>query len=61
MWGNFLLNLSPVGFRPSYYRVRATLVTLGITLRLFIRRVGYSNLMLCIYTVPGCGGGCLNP
>jgi hypothetical protein len=33
MWGNFPLNLSPVGFRPSYHCVKATLVTLGITLR----------------------------
>jgi hypothetical protein len=30
-----------------------TLLVLGITLRLLIRGAGYSNLMLCIYTVPG--------
>jgi hypothetical protein len=33
--------------------VKAVPVILGIILRLFIRRVGYSNLMLYIvYTVP---------
>jgi hypothetical protein len=41
-----------VGFLPSYYHVKAILVILDIILRLFIRGLGYSNFMLCIYTVP---------
>jgi hypothetical protein len=36
--------------------VRATFVPLGITLRLFMRGVGYSNVM-CICRFPRGGGG----
>jgi hypothetical protein len=32
--------------------VKAILAILGVTVKLFIRGVGYSNSMLCIYTVP---------
>jgi hypothetical protein len=59
IWGNragiFPQNLGRVGFWPSYYRVKALLVILGINLGLFIRGAGYSHLMLCIYTIPRSG------
>jgi hypothetical protein len=51
MWGNCVLG--------SFLRIWVVLifdlpiiVILGITLRLFIRGLEYSDLMLCIYTVP---------
>jgi hypothetical protein len=52
-------NLGRVGCGPSYCRVKALLLILGITHRLFMRELGYSNLLLRIYAVPR-GGGIIN-
>jgi hypothetical protein len=49
-------NLGRVGCGPSYGCVKALLLILGITHRLFMRGLGYSNLLLCIYAVPRGGG-----
>jgi hypothetical protein len=53
MWGkcvlvSFLRIWVVLGFRPSYYGVKAILFIVPTTLRLFIRGFGYSNFMLCI-------------
>jgi hypothetical protein len=55
MWGNCVLRsflkiwVVLVFNLPFYYRVEAIVIILGIILRLFMRGVIYSNLMLFIY------------